>query len=121
MARESRLEEFYASELETRRQLGFPPFSRLIRLVLRGKNREKVVDSIGTLTRAIESRLAGTGETLGPVECPLARISGNYRYQTIVRTTRFSEAHAHVSAALEETRVPAGVYIEPDVDPQSLL
>ena len=42
--------------------------------------------------------VAGTGETLGPVECPLARISGNYRYQTIVRTTRFSEAHAHVSA-----------------------
>jgi primosomal protein N' (replication factor Y) len=121
MAREARLDEFYASELETRRQLGFPPFSRLIRIVMRGRNRQKVADSISAFTRAMEPRLAGTGEALGPVECPLARISGNYRFHTIVRTTRFSEAHAQVSATLEEFKAPSGVYIEPDVDPQSLL
>jgi primosomal protein N' (replication factor Y) len=88
---------------------------------VRGRNRQKTVDCIGALTRALEQRLGGTGEALGPVECPLARISGNFRYQTIVRTSRFSEAHGQVSAALEELKVPAGVYIEPDIDPQSLL
>ena len=60
-------------------------------------------------------------ELLGPAECPLARISGSYRYHCIVRATRFSEAHARVSAALEAFRVPAGVHIEVDVDPQALL
>jgi len=121
MAQEARLEEFYASELETRRQLGFPPFSRLIRLVMRGRNRQKVADAIADLTRNLAPRLAGAGEILGPVECPLVRISGNYRYHTIVRTTRFSEAHAQVSAALEDFAAPSGVYIEPDIDPLSLL
>ena len=121
MAREGKLEEFYSLELETRRQLGFPPFSRLIRMVVRGRNRQKAVDAIGALTRALDERLAGSGEAMGPAECPLARISGNYRYHTIVRTTRFAETHARVSAALEEFRAPSGVYVEVDVDPQALL
>jgi primosomal protein N' (replication factor Y) len=121
MAREGRLEEFYSGELDVRRQLGFPPFSRLVRLVVRGRNRQKVMEACAALTRAVSDRLAGAGEVLGPVEAPLARISGNYRYHCIVRTTRFSEAHARVSAVLEEHRPPAGVYIEVDVDPQALL
>ena len=65
--------------------------------------------------------MPGQREVLGPAEAPLARISGNYRYNCIVRTTRFSEAHARVSAALEEYRAPSGVYVEVDVDPQALL
>jgi primosomal protein N' (replication factor Y) len=121
MAREGRLEEFYSGELDVRRQLGFPPFSRLVRLVVRGRNRQKVMEACAALTRAVSDRLAGAGEVLGPVEAPLARISGNYRYHCIVRTTRFSEAHARVSAVLDEHRPPAGVYIEVDVDPQALL
>jgi primosomal protein N' (replication factor Y) len=121
MAREGRLEEFYSGELDVRRQLGFPPFSRLVRLVVRGRNRQKTMQACAALTRAVEERLGTAGEVLGPVEAPLARISGNYRYHCIVRTTKFSEAHARVSAALEEHRPPAGVYIEVDVDPQALL
>src|SRR5208337_513580 len=59
MAREGRLDEFYTAELEVRRQLGFPPFARLVRLVVRGKNRQKVLEACTALTRAVETRLAG--------------------------------------------------------------
>jgi len=121
MAREGKLEEFYAAELETRRQLGFPPFSRLIRLLVRGKNRVKVTEACAALARAVEGRLAGAAEVMGPVEAPLARIAGNFRVHVIVRTTRFPEAHARVSAALHEYKAPTGVYVEVDVDPQALL
>jgi primosomal protein N' (replication factor Y) len=69
----------------------------------------------------VTERVGGVGEVLGPVEAPLARIAGNYRYHCIVRTTKFSEAHARVSAVLEEHKVPSGVYVEVDVDPQALL
>jgi primosomal protein N' (replication factor Y) len=121
MAREGRLEEFYATELDMRRQLGFPPFSRLIRLVVRSRNRQKAIDASAALARTLQEGTAGAAEILGPAECPLARISGSYRYQCIVRATRFSEAHARVSAALDAFRTPAAVYVEIDVDPQALL
>jgi primosomal protein N' (replication factor Y) len=121
MAREGKLEEFYASELETRRELGFPPFSRLIRLVVRGKSREKVQEAVGTLGRALEASLGGAAETLGPAECPLVKIAGNFRYQLILRTTSFAETHSRVDAALAGFRAPSGVFVEVDVDPQALL
>jgi len=121
MAREGKLEEFYAAELDMRRQLGFPPFSRLIRLLLRGRNRAKVTEACAALARAVEERLAGAAEVLGPAEAPLAKIAGNFRVHLIVRTTRFPEAHARVNAALQEYKAPAGVYVEVDVDPQALL
>jgi len=121
MAQQGKLEEFYAAELETRRLLGFPPYSRLIRLVMRARNQKKAADAIGALARALAGKLGDAAEVLGPAECPLARISGNYRYQLILRTSRFSEAHARASAELDAYKAPPGVYLEVDVDPQSLL
>ena len=121
MAKEGRLEDFYAAELDTRRLLGFPPFSRLIRIVVRGRNQAKAGAAIGDLAGKLAERLGGSAEILGPAECPIARISGSHRSHLIVRTTRFTEAHERVSAALEDYRAPAGVHVEVDVDPQALL
>ena len=69
----------------------------------------------------LAEQLADSAEILGPAECPLAKISRNFRYQTIVRCKRFSESHARVSAVLGGYRPPSGVYVEVDVDPQALL
>jgi len=128
MAREGRLEDFYAAELDERRQLGFPPFSRLIRLLVRGRNRQKVTEACAALARAAAEKMGAgadgmspSGEIMGPAEAPLARISGNYRRHLIIRALKFPEAHARVSAALEEFKAPTGVFVEVDVDPQALL
>jgi primosomal protein N' (replication factor Y) (superfamily II helicase) len=121
MAGAGTLEDFYAAELDMRRQLGFPPYSRLIRLVVRGKDRQKAADACGALGRLLGEHVSGVAELLGPAECPLSRISGSWRWQLIVRTTRFSETHARVSAALETHRPGSGVHVEVDVDPQALL
>lgn len=114
------LPTFYGQELAARRELGFPPFSRLIRLVFRGKRRERVEESAGAYARALGERLA-SGEVLGPAECPLAVISGNYRSQLIVRSPSFSAAHATVAQVAADLAPATGVYVELDVDPVSLL
>jgi primosomal protein N' (replication factor Y) len=121
MAREGRLEEFYGEELAERRQLGFPPYTRLIRLVLRGRNRQKTLDSVRGLAEHLMASLGETGEMLGPAECPISRIAGNWRYHVIVRAGDFAPMHARLSEALEEYRTPAGQHLEVDVDPQALL
>jgi primosomal protein N' (replication factor Y) len=121
MAKEGRLEEFYAVELATRRELGFPPFSRLIRIVVRGRNASKAAAAITELAGHIAKRVGDAGELLGPAECPIARISGSHRSHIILRTTRFAETHERLAAALEEYRPPGGVYLEIDVDPLALL
>ena len=64
---------------------------------------------------------AATGELLGPVECPLERIAGNYRYHMLLRHPTLGPLHAWVQRTCRAFRVPAGVHVEVDVDPTSVL
>lgn len=114
---------FYDKELKSRKNMGFPPFSRLFRFVFRSKNQEKASKAAGDFA-ALLSQMQPKGyrfQALGPVECPLAVISDNYRYQIIINTDKFASAHGILSAALGAYKVPSGVYVEADVDPLSLM
>ncbi|OQY33373.1 MAG: primosomal protein N' [Spirochaetaceae bacterium 4572_59] len=112
-------EDFYHYERDAREVLGFPPFSRLIRIVHRGKNVNKPLESLELLTHRF--RQVGIEDVMGPAECPLGVIAGNYRYNTLVRSRNFSEEHHLIQRVLEDTAVPSGVYREIDVDPVQLL
>ena len=115
------LETFYTKELRIREQQRFPPFSRIIRLVFRGKNgtaTEKAAESAGKNLSQMVSKL---GDVLGPAECPLAVISGNARYQIVVRTAQFGKCHAAVQEFKKKHAVPSGVYLEIDIDPVTML
>lgn len=120
MAVENRIREFYDYEIEQRRQLGFPPFSRLFRVVIRGKDEKKVFRTADQLA----SRLAvggGYWELMGPSECPIGRISGQYRRHLILRSKGFDHTHAALGNALNNLPPVHGVRIEVDIDPVSLL
>jgi primosomal protein N' (replication factor Y) len=122
----SPLEDFYNSELEIRKQLMFPPFSRLFRLVFRGKALGDVTSAAAACTGALQENLKGfsgpgTTDLLGPSECPLSVIAGNHRYQLLVRTTAFGKVHSLLEQVLRGLKIPRGLYLEIDVDPVSLL
>ena len=119
LAAAGRLEEFYAEELENRRALGFPPFTRLIRLVFRSRSAAKAEQAAADFARLLET--ARGLEVLGPAECPLAVIAGSSRTQILLRSAEFSQVHGATRRALSSFSPPAGVYIEVDVDPVSLL
>jgi len=112
-------ERFYQYERDTREELGFPPFSRLFRVVHRGKQRKKTQESLEELTRRF--RQTGLEDVMGPAECPLGVIAGNYRFHTLIRSRNFSEEHRRIAHVLHQTDVPSGVYREIDIDPVQLL
>ncbi len=119
LAAQGRLEEFYAEELESRRALGFPPYSRLIRVVFRSRSAAKAQQASADFARAL--RTGGGVEALGPAECPLAVIAGNSRTQVLLRAADFGAVHAAARQGLRAFTPPAGVYLEVDVDPVSLF
>lgn len=121
LAAAGNLEEFYRRELEVRKALNFPPFSRLFRLVFRGKKAEDVAAAAGACAGILAPALAGSAELLGPSECPLAVIAGNHRHQLLIRTGSFGRAHAILGGFLRNMKPAAGVYVEADVDPVALL
>lgn len=119
----SDVEGFYNLELQVRKETGFPPFSRLVNLVLRGRNQEKVAkqaEVLEELFRAAAPPNRGP-ELLCSNECPLEKIASNYRYHLLVSGKESTKVHHLVSTVLASYTPPSGVYLEVDIDPLQLL
>ena len=106
---------FLAEELQRRRELGYPPFRHLVRLVVAGPE-------AGAPERALAEIKGGLpGDVLGPA--PLLRLRGRFRAQLVAKTERprvVASAAARLLAAAAPAMRRDGLTAVVDVDPQSL-
>ncbi|GHT87114.1 primosomal protein N' [Spirochaetia bacterium] len=117
------VEGFFEAELAQRKMLGFPPYTRLIRFTVRAKDPGRADGAIKRMAEIAASLLPRDADILGPAECPIGIIAGNHRRQLILRGKTMGTLHGSAKAALDayEKGRDAGVYLEVDVDPVSLL
>jgi primosomal protein N' (replication factor Y) len=110
------VQRFLTEELERRRELGYPPFRHLVRLVASAPEARGAV----RLLEEIAAGLPGE-ELLGPA--PLLRLRGRHRAQLLAKTGSprgvAAKAARLLSAAAPAMR-RAGVTAVVDVDPQGL-
>jgi primosomal protein N' (replication factor Y) len=114
---------FYRHELSMRKLMDYPPFSRIIRLLVRGRNEEKVVDSIAALSTAIKEEIRRQRReisVLGPSPAPLPRIAGNYRYHLLLKSKDIDGTRAVVKSVKRGVGEGYG-YLEIDIDPHEIL
>lgn len=127
----SQAQKFYADEIELRKALLFPPFSRLLRLVFRSTVERDAEQCASEAKKILSAELqslkerhtSGAAETeiLGPSECALSKVAANYRHQILLRGNSIAVLQRLASVLIYSFRAPQGVYIEADVDPASLL
>jgi primosomal protein N' (replication factor Y) len=116
-------EGFYSDELPLRRELGYPPFSRLIGIHLSSLKKEggKAVREIGREARNLARELAGGRlDVIGPAESPLARLRGRYRWQILLRGKESGPLHLLAQRVLERAE-REDLEIEVDVDPVNFM
>ena len=114
---------FYRSELETRKALGYPPFGRLARILVRGKSESAVIEAarqLGGVIDGIITRGRLKVEKLGPSGAPFIKIGGNYRHHIILKSATTAAFAPVIREALENFR-SASVYVEVDIDPVDML
>lgn len=119
-------EGFAAGELEARREAGFPPFRRLALLRVSSPDRTEGETAARDLARRAVACGAPYGvEVLGPAPAPLERLRGRYRFQVLLRAPAWEPGPMQrVLRRLLAEPVPRGsgdLWIQPDVDPVSLL
>ena len=107
---------FLAEELERRRELGYPPFRHLVRIVVSGPEPAPV-------QRALEELRAGLpeAELLGPA--PLLRLRGRHRAQLVAKTRAAARGRDAGRAPARRRRAGDAARRADrvvDVDPQSL-
>jgi primosomal protein N' (replication factor Y) (superfamily II helicase) len=115
---------FYEDELPLRRQLGYPPFSRLIGMHLSSLKKDegkKATVKIGARARELARALTGgEADVIGPAESPLARIRGRYRWQLLLRAKESRSLHLIVQKLIEDAGHD-GLQIQVDVDPVNFM
>lgn len=120
-ARNYDADSFYEYELSQRKLLDFPPFKRLVRLVFRSKDLKKAELAAEGAADILRSILSSGADIMGPAECPLSLISGNHRRQILLRSDNFSLIQKAAEKFIHEYKPLAGIYVEVDTDPISLL
>jgi primosomal protein N' (replication factor Y) (superfamily II helicase) len=85
-------DSFFQQEMESRRQLGYPPFTRLALVRLSGPRDEAVAREAKRLAAALEnlrtrdSDLRSRVRILGPAPAGLTRLQGRYRWQILIKS-----------------------------------
>ena len=114
---------FYARELDYRRQLGYPPFSRLLRMEYRHVQATKAESETqglaAKLAKWIESEDRRETTLIGPAPCFFSRLNGLYRWQIILRGP--NPASLLRGKNFEGAALSASKGWRVEVDPVSLL
>lgn len=110
---------YSTGELETREDLGYPPYGRMTLFLFRGPDEPNVAQAAGECAETLRFTDPAI-DVLGPVPAPLARLRGRYRWQVIAKSSsaqRLNRAARHVMESHHRRAVTLNV----DVDPVSML
>jgi primosomal protein N' (replication factor Y) len=114
---------FYNAELDQRKALNFPPYSRIIRFTIRAKDEKRANAAISRLASLAKNLIPPGADMLGPAECPIGMINDNHRRHIILRGPVMGPLHTasrELAARYEKGR-DSRAYLEIDVDPVSML
>lgn len=131
LATEAKGDEFYTQELQMRKATLFPPFSRLVNFVIRGRNQQKCKEAIESLRKVISASIEALEREnlpkstlptlLGASLCPIEKIAGNWRYHLLLRGENPALVLRIANYVYTNFKLSGQLYIEIDVDPLSLL
>ena len=113
---------FYKFEMEARRNFGYPPFSRIIKVTFKHRDKDRAEDAARTVVNALSPRLGRY--LIGPAEPVVSRIRQMYHIEFILKLPREAGLHAHArqmlhqqQLVLQNDRVFRSVIVQADADP----
>lgn len=118
---------FYQEEIQFRKALEYPPFSRMINFRLIGNSETKtkaVAVEMGRIGKDLLKKYGRGIEVLGPSLAPFSKIRGKFRWQMLVKGKSSPWLHqfAQELANRLKTHVKSGgVELDIDVDPVFIL
>jgi primosomal protein N' (replication factor Y) len=132
---------FYERELAERKEVSYPPFRRLLNVLIDGKDEARVIEAADRARKLLEkaereragrSRAeaptppgpgGGDLEILGPAPQPLSRLRGQHRWHLTLKSADHRTLAESGERLLREAvpDLPPGVRLALDVDPVHLL
>jgi len=80
-------EGFYAYEISVRRQMMYPPFTKIFGIMFTGGDEKKIITLLYTLTDIMKHyNKSGLFETIGPAPAVVSKIRNDYRWRLTVKS-----------------------------------
>jgi primosomal protein N' (replication factor Y) len=112
-------EAFVREEMRFRRVFHYPPYTRMVQVLVRDKDRDKAWKLIADLAADLSAHpLSRSVRISGPAPAPLERLRGQWRFQLLARSAVFKDLHRLIREVLP-ANAPYDLVV--DVDPQQLL
>lgn len=110
---------FYNAEIAGREEVRYPPFSRLVRIVVQGKKESAVAELCNTLSEFFSPVPLDTLYILGPAPATMSKIKDEFRYSFLIKGFQVKEMHQVLrqmvtNPLMQKTK---GCRVSIDIDP----
>lgn len=129
-AKKQDFKSFYEKEIGFRKELNYPPFSRMVMIRLSGRDKKRTYESAKALgecckaLRAENKSFQKSVDVLGPIEASVTRIAGRFRWQILLKGDDSKPLHRFARKIMfENAQKICGrdVSISADVDPYFMM
>jgi primosomal protein N' (replication factor Y) len=112
-------EAFWRAEAAERRAAAMPPFGRLAGIVLSSPDVQQAFDVGAELARRDGPLRRIGAQVFGPAPAPVARVRGRHRVRLLVKAAKGAALQAAIAEWVGQMKLPAGLRLSIDIDPQS--
>ena len=115
---------FAKKELEYRKQLNYPPFGKLARIVFRSRKEDKAKGKSFVVTEKLKEITKTNGnqlEILGPAPAPVTKINNMFRWHLLLRSQNHNHIHDALQKISDMLKPSKSVQAIVDVDPYMML
>lgn len=118
---------FFDDEMPRRKEMLYPPYARLGRLLIDSHDAERAQEASQWLGAVLQCSLAEHPDVLilGPAEAPIAKINDRFRWHLLLRSlssrTLHQCLHAGLAAVRSEPTAFRNVRLHVDIDPVTFL
>ena len=111
---------FVEQELEFRKAFSYPPFYHCVLVTTRSTHARRAEFTLENLHKRLKAGLPD-GVLVGePVESPLSKAAGQFRFQLLLRAPSSRTISRHLAAVTAKLTLPEDVHLAIDIDPLQL-
>ncbi len=113
---------FWSSESKRRERMGYPPFTSLLRILIRGKDEEQISETAAEIRQQIQPDCQHHGiDLLGPASAPLSKLQNRYRYHLLLKLPEPKLGRELVNQHTRLFQSAGSTDVVLDMDPVSIL
>ncbi|MCD6330500.1 MAG: primosomal protein N' [Candidatus Cloacimonetes bacterium] len=113
---------FYEYELNLRRELHYPPFTKLVRILFLLNNEERLRSFMDEIRyKIVQYPQKNKLIILSPTPAPISKIRKQYRYHIIIKAEHQVNINRFIEWFQGNVKIPNYIKMQTDIDPISLL